>query len=208
MKGSPLTRAALAAGVVTPVLYFGTQLVAAPFYPGYSFLSQVASDLGSDRAAYPTIFNTGAFFTGIVTLFAAYGFFKTLKELGMASVWVWLTAIALVSCGVASINASYFHLPNPRHNPGLLGVGMFLLPFVLPFATWKLADARWLKNYLVGNIVFIAALAPVMGGAAGIDTHAYQGLLQRIFATTLFIPIGLVSLFLLGRARATQPAMA
>ena len=74
---------------------------------------------------------------------------------------------------------------------------MFVLPLMLPLATWKLPESRRLNAYLVGNLVYLAALAPVMGGVGGLDTHAYQGLLQRLFALTLFMPIGLVSWFLL-----------
>jgi len=194
---STATRVGLAAGIATPFLYFGTQLVAAPFYPGYSFLSQVASELGSDRAASPTVFNVGVFLTGIATLLAAFGIGRALRTAGIRPAWVWVVALALISCGAGSINAGFFHLPNPRHNPGLLGAGMFVLPLVLPLATWKLPHARGLNVYLVGNIVYIAVLAPVMGGAFGLDTHAYQGLLQRLFALTLFLPIGIVSWFLL-----------
>ena len=42
-----LATAALWTGVLIPLLYFGNQFVAATFYPGYSFLSQDASTLGS-----------------------------------------------------------------------------------------------------------------------------------------------------------------
>lgn len=196
---SLLTRTGLAAGIATPFLYFGTQLVAAPFYPGYSFLSQVASELGAERAPSASVFNVGVFLTGIATLLAAVGVFRALKAKGIHPVWVWIVALALVSCGVGSINAGIFHLPNPRHNPGFLGIGMFLLPFLLPLATWKLLHVRRLNFYLVGNIVYLAALAPFMAGVGGFDTHAYQGLLQRLFALTLFLPIGIVSGFMLKR---------
>jgi len=201
---SPLTRATLAVGVATPAVYFGAQAIAAPFYPGYSFFSQVASELGSDRAPLPTIFNVGVFLTGFVTLIAAVGFYQGLKELGIHPIWTWIVTLALISCGVGSINAGYFHLPSPRHNPGILGIGMFALPLILPSATWKLKDARWLRTYLLANIAFIAALAPFMAGVGGLDTHAYQGLFQRLFALTLFIPIALVSWFLLKRAHVPQ----
>ena len=79
---------------------------------------------------------------------------------------------------------------------------MFVLPLLLPLATWKVPHARRLNVYLLGNIVYIAALAPFMGGVGGLDTHAYQGLLQRLFALTLFVPIGVVSWFLFRPATA------
>ena len=80
MKGKVLVFA-LVSGIVVPILYFGTQLLAAPFSPDYSFLSMVASVLGSDLALYPAIFNTGAIITGIVTITASVGFFLPFRIL-------------------------------------------------------------------------------------------------------------------------------
>src|SRR4051812_45269148 len=45
-RGDRHTRA-LAFGIAIPFLYFGVQIVAARFYPGYSFLNRDASTLGS-----------------------------------------------------------------------------------------------------------------------------------------------------------------
>lgn len=66
---------ALRMGVAVPVLYYGTQIVAAVFFPGYSFMSEAASLLGSDRSTRPLIFNAGVMATGIATLVAACGYF-------------------------------------------------------------------------------------------------------------------------------------
>ena len=51
-------RIALQAGIAVPVLYYGVQLLAAPFYPGYSFITNVASDLGSPTSTVPAIFKS------------------------------------------------------------------------------------------------------------------------------------------------------
>jgi hypothetical protein len=56
----------LRVGIAIPFLYFGLQLIAAPFYPGYSFVRNVASELGSDLARYPTPFNIGIMILGIL----------------------------------------------------------------------------------------------------------------------------------------------
>jgi hypothetical membrane protein len=74
MKEKVLTFA-LRIGVAVPFLYLGIQIIAAPFFPGYSFLSMEASLLGSDLAIYPAIFNIGAIITGIVTIIARLDFF-------------------------------------------------------------------------------------------------------------------------------------
>jgi hypothetical protein len=43
----PITRLFLLAAAVMPVIFFFTQIAAAPFYPGYSFSQQSVSMLGT-----------------------------------------------------------------------------------------------------------------------------------------------------------------
>lgn len=197
-----LTRVALGMGSTVPFLYFGAQLIAAPFYPGYSFLRQPASMLGSDLSTCPAILNVGAIITGVITLIASLGFLHALRFIGTPPVIAWLTCLALLSSGLASIWAGVFHMPDPRHNSGPLGVGTFLLPILFVAAVWKLNEARAIRLYLVVNLLLMVALVPIMSGAAGIDMLNYGGLLQRIAALTLFPPIGVVAFFLL---RKTPP---
>ena len=191
-----LTALALAAGIAVPFLYFGAQLAAAPFFPGYSFRRQSASMLGSDLSTLPVILNAGAILTGLAAILASVGFLQALRNRGTHPVIAWLTSAALVSCGLGSLWAGCFHLPDPRHNPGLLGVGSFLLPALLAAAFWKSTEPRSLRLYLIVNVLVMAALVPVMSGIAGIDRASYGGLLQRIAALTLFPPIGVVAWFL------------
>ncbi|HEV7374773.1 MAG TPA: DUF998 domain-containing protein [Pyrinomonadaceae bacterium] len=186
-------------GIAVPVLYFGVQFIAAPFYPGYSFLRQPASMLGSDLSTCPVILNVGAVITGVITLFASLGFFCALRLIGIHPIITWLTCLALVSSGLSSIWAGVFHMPDPRHNSGPLGIGTFLLPVLFAAVVWKLKDARMLRLYLFVNLLLMVALVPIMSGAAGVNMANYGGLLQRIAALTLFPPVGVVALFLMRR---------
>ncbi len=77
-----LTRVALGFGITVRLLYFGSQVAAALVFPGYSFLSQSASQLGSDLARYPAVFNIGAIATGLATLLASWGFLRGLTGVG------------------------------------------------------------------------------------------------------------------------------
>ena len=72
-----------------PVIYFGTQLIAAPFYPGYSFAQNTASMLGTTTSRQPWIFNLGAMLTGVAGLIGAFGLFRALRTV------TW-TALALL----------------------------------------------------------------------------------------------------------------
>lgn len=210
-----LARAALALGFSIPFLYFGVQLLAAPFYSGYSFLSQDASTLGSSGSSFPALFNTGALLVGLTTLLAAWGFWQALGALGVRPLFIGLTALALISSGLASLNAAIFPLPDPRHSGGPLGLGTFFLPVLLPLTLWKFPGARSLKSYLVLNLLVFIALIPIMSGLiqmiginTGLDLQGYQnflnthqGLLQRVTASVVFIPIALVAYFLRQRLR-------
>ena len=200
-----LSRLGLMAAVGVPLVYFGSQVVAAPFYPDYSFLANSASQLGSDRSRLPAVLNTGAIVTGLLALLAAYGFIRVLPAIGSRRLWALLAGISLVSTGLAAIWAGIFHMPDPRHNPGALGAGTFAGPFLLFIAVWPLPHARGLKLYLAGNLVAFAALAPILGGATAIDLRLYAGLFQRLAACVFYLPIGVVGYIALRRVSRVGP---
>lgn len=188
---------ALQIGILVPFLYFGTQIIAALFYPDYSFLSMPASLLGSDLARYPLIFNMGAMITGIATLIASLGFLSAFKYIHVNPILAWLASIALVLNGIASLWAGFFTLPDPRHGSNPFTLGIFLFPVLLLAALWTRPDARQIKIYLiVANLLFFM-LIPIMSGMTGLDTGAYQGLLQRIAALIFFPPISVGAWYLL-----------
>lgn len=215
------TQVALLAGLAVPITYFGSQLAAAPFYEGYRFLSQDASTLGSAGSTFPIVFNAGMLLTALASWLAAYGFARGLSYYGTPAGLRWLTIFGLLGSGLGNLNAALFPLPDPRHSGGPLavaGTAVFLVPLVLPFAVKRLQPARWLTVYLWLNLACLVAQVPIMSGliqrglvASGTEWPAFQsflnnyhGLLQRITAATLFLPIGAVALFLL-RTRRQRP---
>ena len=192
---------ALRIGIAVPFLYFGVQIVAAPFFPGYSFLSMDASTLGSDLAIYPPIFNIGAIITGIATIIASIGFLFALQHLGTNPFLTWLTSIAITLNGLGSLWAGFFPMPDPRHGSNPFTVGIFLFPILLTITLWKHSKAGAIKIYLiVTNLLFIG-LIPIMSGISGINTQGYQGLLQRIAVLVFFAPISVGSYFLIKHSK-------
>ena len=196
------TLVALGFGMAVPFLYYGIQLVAAPFFPGYRFISHAASDLGSDFSTHPAIFNTGVIATGMATLLAAFGFFFAFRRIGANRILTWITSVALTGTAVSTLWAGSFPLPDPRHggHPALL-IAMLLLPFLFTATLWKERDARLLKAYLGATIVVLVLMIPIMSGVTGLDTSSYDGLLQRIIAFTIFPPIAACAFFLARRIR-------
>jgi hypothetical membrane protein len=197
---------ALQIGILVPFLYFGTQIIAAPFFPDYSFLSMPASLLGSDLARYPLIFNMGAMITGIATLIASIGFLVAFKRIEINPIMARLTSIALALNGVASLWAGFFPMPDPRHGSNPFGVGIFVFPALLLAALWNQPDARRMKIYLILTNLLFLALIPVMSGMAGLDTRGYQGLLQRIAALIFFPPISVGAWYLIKHIRSSPAA--
>jgi len=213
---------ALEMGIAVPFLYFGIEIPAAPFFPGYSFVARDASTLGSNGSTLPAVFNIGCLVVGLATFIASWGFFRSFRFLGVRAIPAWLATLSLVSSGLANINACLFPLPDPRHTDSVLalaGLGTFLLPFLLPLALWKLINWGPPAAYFLTNIVAFVALVPIMSGLiqrfsliAGIDIPWYQiflnncqGLLQRTAAVIVFGPISVSAWHLVQHLR-TAPS--
>jgi hypothetical protein len=196
----------LTLGLALPVLYFGIQLAAAPFYPAYSFLNRDASTLGSDGSSAPWIFNTGALLVGIVELVLAVTFFGALRQARVGIALAGLLSLALVSSAIGSVNAFLHPLPDPRHTEGalsILGAGLMLLPPLSIAVLWRLGARR----LALCVAALCLAVVPLMTGLvqrlcmqAGLDFAGYQaflngyhGLVQRLGAFMLFGSIAAVA---------------
>ncbi len=201
-----ITLVSLGFGIAVPFLYYGVQLVAAPSFPDFSFVGITASELGSDRSTRPWIFNIGAVLTGIAGLVASVGFLRALRQLGANPILAWLVSIAVAATGLSSVWAGIFPLPDPRHggHPSLL-IAIILVPLVLAAALWTLGMHRALTAYFVATIALLVVMFPILSGMTGLDTSAYRGLFQRIFALTVFPPIG-VGAYVLARRVGSAPS--
>lgn len=200
-----VTVAALGLGITVPFIYYGIQIVAAPFFPDYSFVRQPASLLGSDHSTHPAVFNTGAMATGIATLVAALGFFIALRRIGANLFLSGLTSVALLGNAISSFRAGYYPMPDPRHggHPAFL-IPMLLLPFLLTVTLWKERNARPLKVYLIATIALQIAIVPIMSGNTSLDNRAYGGVIQRIGALAIFPPIAVCAYYLVRRIQRMQ----
>ena len=201
-----MNRRLLGLGVALPFVYFGIQLAAAPFYPGYSFLTRDASSLGSDGSTAPWIFNGGALLVGTLELVTAAAFLRAFTRGRIGMVLAWATALALASAAIGSLNAFLHPLPDPKHTEGLLSVlgsGLVMLPLLLTAVLWRLGA----RGYAMFNILLCLLLIPILTGLvqrigmrAHLDLDGYQmllngthGLLQRMAALLIFGSIGVVA---------------
>ena len=176
----------LTAAALVPIVYFGAQALAAPYFPNYSVFTTTASELGSNLSSRPSILNTGALLTGLLALLGSVGLAMSLPRLGADKIAAFLLAICLASAGLAALWAGLHPLPDPRHNPGALGAGMFASPFVALWAAWRMQSATLLRLVLSLNAIAFAVLAAIMSGAAGVDLSTIGGLVQKLLAATSF----------------------
>jgi hypothetical membrane protein len=187
-QGSFFTRRSLIAAVAVPVLYFGSQLAAAPFYPGYSFSRDSASMLGTSFSRYPWIFNLGAVLTGIAALAGATGLYRAFRATSNVVV-AWLIALSVSATGLMSVKADMFPLPDSRHACwGFLAAFTIVTPLLLLIGVWKHQGATAIRFYLA----LILVLFPFMFGAVS-TTLLHPGTLQRLFALATFVPVGVVA---------------
>ncbi len=182
-------RLALGAGVFAPIMYFGIQLAAAPFYPGYNFLMQAASDLGASTHRYGAVFNVGVLTVGCFLILASLGIGWALRRTRTHILLIALAVITVLAGGISSVSAGLVPLPNPAHggHPALTML-MILTPLALTLALWKQPRVRLVLLLGVGVIL---ALIPVMSGALQLDTRPYMGLIQRMLALAVFGSVGL-----------------
>jgi len=187
------------AAVAVPLLYFGVQLIAAPFYPGYNFATDTASMLGTSASRHPGIFNSGAIVDGIAGLIGAGGLF-----LGLSSSARWLRGLIAtgVFCnGVLSLKAGLFPMPDPRHASWQFLLFPFLItPLLMLAAIWR--TSMWLRAYLAVDIVCLLLTLPMM-------MHRMapiwpEGAMQRLFAFVVMVPIGVLAFVVLRKSQSRE----
>jgi hypothetical membrane protein len=186
--------ASLCSGMLVPVLYFGLQLLSAPFFPGYSFVLNAASDLGSPSSSFPALFNVGAVVMGCVTFVAALGFARAARRRSVPLLW--LTALAVAAAGSSSVWAGVYPLPDPRHGANPFTVGLLLVPVLVAVTFWK---ERLARAMLILPVIVLAGALVVRSGVVALDTRAFEGLFQRVLALAAFAPIAVGAWLLLPR---------
>ena len=184
-------RRALAFGASTPLLYFGTQAIAARGTPGYSVIRQPASDLGIAGSAMAALFNIGALCTGAACLGAAFGMYTALRRRATGTGRTTLACLAVASCGVGAIAAGWFPLPDARHGGGAFGAGIFAVPLLLALCAGSESDTLRRRYFRVNLALFIVS-GLCLSGATGLDANRYAGLFQRLLAVTVFVPVGVL----------------
>lgn len=186
-------RALLLAGILIPVVYFGLLIIAPLLYPGYSYVTRYASELGSTDALYPAVFNTGIMLCGLAGLLASFGFFHAVRRLGGNTLLAALTGLTLFLFGIATFMGGRFPMPDERHGAYGLGLAFQLAPLFLALALWRLPELRGFCIFLLVIFAVMTFFIAVMMGVGGLVTRANVGLWQRGNALAGFPWIGIAA---------------
>lgn len=200
-----LEKSLLLAGMAVPILYVGTLLISSLLYPGYSHISQYASELGSAVAPYPFLFNTGIIAVGIASIAAGLGFFLALKRLTGALLVPGLLALCLVLFGVSFVMGGAFPMPDERHGGYGLGLGIHAGPVLLALALLKHKPVRAINLYLLVTALGLLILFAIMMGVGGLVTRANVGIWQRSYVLFMLPWIGVSGYYLNRRLVSPNP---
>jgi hypothetical membrane protein len=183
----PITRLCLLAAAAMPIIFFGTQIVAAPFYPGYSFSQYSVSMLGTHFSRHPWIFNAGGTLTGLAALAGAVGLYQIFRTKTHFLLSM-LIGFSVACIGIMTIKGGMFPMPDPRHNAwGVLQNFVIVTPFCLLMGVLKQAHRSGLRLYLLLSVTLLFLLVPL-------SSRIGRGTLQRLITVGSLLPVGVVGL--------------
>lgn len=181
------------AGILIPVVYFGLLIIAPLIYPGFSYVTNYASEMGSADARYPAVFNAGIMLCGVAGLLASFGFFHAIRRLGGNPLLAALAGLTLFLFGIATFMGGRFPMPDERHGAYGLGLAFQLSPLLVALALWRVRSLRGLCIFLLVTFVVMTFVIAVMMGIGGLVTRANVGLWQRGNALAGFPWLGIAA---------------
>lgn len=166
--------------ILAPVFYYVALIGGSMLWPGYSHITQYASELGSSASPNPMFFNGNVILCGVAALVGGFGLTHALIRLAGHRRWAIAAGVSISLWGLAIVIAGLYPMPDERHGAfGLAIVGQFT-----PLFTWlalrKVDGLRGLRTFLA--IIFLASfvLFAIMMGVGGLVTRANVGIWQRI----------------------------
>jgi hypothetical membrane protein len=173
--------------ILAPVFYYVALIGGSLLWPGYSHVTQYASELGSSASPHPMFFNGNVILCGLAALIGGFGLAHVLTQLSGSRNWAIAAGVSISLWGIAIMIAGLYPMPDDRHGAyGLAIIGQFT-PLFAWLALRKVEGLGGLKTFLM--IIFVAsfALFAIMMGIGGMVTRANVGIWQRV-NTAIGIP--------------------
>jgi hypothetical membrane protein len=196
MEGDMTSRLLVGAGVLLPIVYFASQLVAMALNPDFNIATQQPSELGCCGANFPYVANAGFLATGACSIAGGLGLFLGLRQIGGNLVLAMLASLGMLLFGLAMSMSGFFPLPDPLH----YGFGLFPAGLLAPlFGALALKDAPVTRSVIMASFAASAALVALMLGLGGFVTETNLGYFSRGVALISFPTIALMCWTVRGR---------
>ena len=192
--------------ILIPLLYYFALFAGAATYPGYSYVTNYASELGAAEAPFPALFNVSIMLSGVAALVAAVLLPGALRTLAGAKLWSALAALALGLWGVSIVMGGAFPMPNPLHGAFGLGLAGPLVPLFLLLALRRVPGMSGIRWFL--GVIFLAStvMLAIMFGVGDLVTRANVGLWQRANMAASIPWLAIFGLWLMQSGRSRHDA--
>lgn len=187
--------------ILVPVFYYVALIGGSLTYPGYSHVTQYASELGAADAPNPDLFNYNIIAAGLAALAGSAGLAWALEALSGRRLWAILAALSLALWGVAMVMGGWFPMPDDRHGAYGLGLAGQLVSLFALLALLPVRDAAAIKFFLAFIFLASGTLIAIMMGVGELVTLANVGIWQRVNSALGIIWLAVLGLWLLGRTR-------
>lgn len=188
-------------GIAAPVVFALFVIIAGAYYPGYSHVTQAISELGGVEAQNPLIQNVNFFISGVLIVAFAFGLYRNFNGAVRSALGAALVgALGLVALAHAFLHCDagceFVSTVGSMHNlTGLVGflsvtTGVFLFSKIFALdPNWQSYRGYSIMTAVVGltSLVLWIALARVA------RIQILNGSLQRVFASTIFLWVGVIS---------------
>ncbi len=184
-------RLLIAAGLVPLPWFLVVSSIGGWLEPGYSAISQHASELTVRPGLPHTLLNVAAIGSGIgFAVFAIGLWLESGRRLAVGAICWFVFGISMISNGI-------WPMGNPLHGLYILGLSNLIAPSLSLLELDKLRSnsfAYWLTAF-----VSVAAVAYLWMNLNGLDPQSFRGLTQRIFSSINSLWPAVVAILLLRR---------
>ena len=190
--------------IAIPALYYFALIAGAATYPGYSHMTNYASELGAAEAPYPWLFNVSIMLVGAAAILSALLLPGALGDSGAHGLWPVLAAMALALWGASMVMGGLFPMPDDRHGAFGLGLVAPLIPLFVLLALRPVDGSRAMQVFLAIVLVASVAMLAIMFGVGELVTLSNVGLFQRLNTAASIPWFAVLGLWLLARRRSAR----
>lgn len=166
--------------ILAPLFYYVALIGGSLLWPGYSHVTQYASELGSSAAPNPMFFNGNVILCGLSALIGGFGLTHVLTQLSGSRGWAVAAGVSISLWGLAIVVAGLYPMPDERHGAFGLAIAGQFTPLFAWIALRKVGGIGGLKAFLAVIFVTSFVLFAIMMGVGGLVTRANVGIWQRI----------------------------